>query len=89
MPEPRVIHKYKAIVALLRASLDICEAVETRVSVVINVALENRFSDNFHGKKSKDKKRHEPKKLICAEILFFLITKNLWTAYYKPRSFLW
>lgn len=60
MPEPRVIHENKTIVALLRASLDICEAIESLVSFVINVTLENVFSDYLDSEKSEDEKCHKP-----------------------------
>ena len=55
-----MIHKNKAIVALLRASLDICETIESLVSFVTNVTSENIFSDNLDCKKSEDEKCHEP-----------------------------
>ena len=62
VPQPRVIHKDKSVVALLRAGLDIGEAVESFIAFVADVASENVLSDDFNGKETKHKQRYEPNK---------------------------
>ena len=60
VPQPRVVHEDKSVVALLSTGLDIGEAVESFITFVTNVAFENILSDDFNGKETEHKQRYEP-----------------------------